>query len=235
MLLPAFTRPITSYAKFRACASRMLRNRAFQLRRPRVRQLRYLNVGCGWNTDPRFINVDALWHSGIDVCWDISRGLPFASASMRGLFTEHCLEHFSMPGVVRFLAECRRVLAPGCTLRVVVPDAELYLRAYCALPDGGGPRFPYPNDALFEGIHAPLLAVNRVFYQDRESPTGHRCMFDYALLEALLLRCGFDAVRRCAFRDGADATLLIDTRSRAQESLYVEACAAQAADAGKSC
>lgn len=226
----SFRRPLTSYAKVQAWVARLIRNRRFQLRRPRVLASTYLDVGCGPNTHAEFINLDYLWHPGVDVCWDIRMGLPFADGSKRGVFSEHCLEHFPLPEAARLLREMRRVLAPGGTLRLVVPDGELYLRAYVHRLDGEpGPRFPYEDSERAQAGWTPIVSVNRVFYQDRESLFGHRIIYDFQLLAQLLRAAGFDQVARRRFGEGSDPRLLIDTPARQCESLYVEASVAPAA------
>ncbi len=62
---------------------------------------------------------------------DCRTELPLTSGSACGIFTEHFLEHLDYyeeaPG---FLRECRRVLAPGGVLRIIVPDGGKYLEAY---------------------------------------------------------------------------------------------------------
>ena len=220
-------RPIESYAKVQHLVGKMVRGRRFQLRRRRIRKLVYVDLGCGLNTHEDFINMDFLWHSKVDVCWDISRGLPFSNASMKGIFTEHCLEHFSLPMAVSILKECRRLLAPGGILRIVVPDGEAYLRTYCRQLQGDDSvRFPFQESESLGGVYSPILSVNRVFYQDRDSLNGHRFIFDFDILQRLLRRCGFNSVSRVQFRQGSDSTLLIDTAARAPESLYVEAIVA---------
>lgn len=217
-------RPLFSYAKVQALTGWVLRNRSFQLRRERIRGLRYLDIGCGRNTHASFINLDYLWHPEVDVCWDIALGLPFANGSMQGIFTEHCLEHFTLPKAVDILRECRRVLMPGGRLRIVVPDGELYLDIYHRQMAGDlSSLFPFEAQEVFDGMYAPILSVNRVFYQDRNSPYGHRFIYDFRFIEQLLRHCGFAAVVRRSFRDGGDPALLIDSDSRAVESLYVEA------------
>jgi predicted SAM-dependent methyltransferase len=217
-------RSITSYAKVRAGVGKLIRCNRLQLRRGRIRNLAYLDLGCGPNTHDNFINLDFQWHPGVDVCWDIARSIPFRTASMKGIFTEHCLEHFSMQTAGAILRECRRILAPGGTLRIVVPDGEAYLRTYCLQLDGDlSTRFPYQDYEIFEGIHSPMLSVNRVFYQDRDSPYGHRFMYDFHVLNLLLRHCGFGSISRQSYRKGTDALLLLDSESRAGESLYVEA------------
>jgi SAM-dependent methyltransferase len=202
----------------------LIRCNRLQLRRPRIRNLIYLDLGCGLNTHDNFINMDFLWRPGVDVCWDISHTLPFRDGSMKGIFTEHCLEHFSLHTAVAILRECRRILSPGGILRIVVPDGEAYLRTYCRQLDGDdSTRFPYQDRESFNGLRSPILSVNRVFYQDRDSPSGHRCIHDFHVLDLLLRHCGFSSVSRQSFRIGADSSLLIDSASRAEESLYVEA------------
>lgn len=226
----SFRRPLASYAKVQAWAARLVRNRRFQLRRPRVRGSVYLDVGCGHNTHPEFINLDHVWHPGIDVCWDLRTGLPFADGSLRGIFSEHCLEHFPLPEAGRLLREMRRVLAPGGIVRLVVPDGELYLRAYVSRLDGSpAPCFPYEESERAQAGWTPIVSVNRVFYQDRESPYGHRFTYDFQLMQQLLLTAGFDRVTRRRFGEGADPRLLIDTPARQCESLYVEASLASTA------
>lgn len=217
-------RPITSYAKVRALVGNLVRNRSAQLGSARVQELRLLNVGCGPNAHESFVNLDYLWHPKIDVCWNLRHGLPFASGSMLGVFSEHCLEHFPLADAQRLIREIRRVLTPGGVLRLIVPDGELYLRTYVQKADGNkSASFPYPAERFLEGLDSPILSVNRVFYQDRESPFGHCVMYDYALLEALLIKEGFAWVRKAAFKQGCIPSLLIDNESRQPESLYVEA------------
>jgi hypothetical protein len=156
-------RPLSSYAKVQALVGWLIRNRRFQLDRPHVRAGTHLDIGCGLNSHPNLINLDYLWHPGVDVCWDTTRGLPFADGTLRGVFSEHCLEHF------------------------------------------------------------PLPAARTQFYQDRESPFGHRTIFDFQLLQLLLQEAGFTRVVRREFRSGTDVRLLIDTPDRRVESLYLEA------------
>ena len=84
-------------------------------------------------------------------------------------------------------------------------------------------RISRMKSAWSEGTFVPLLSVNRIFYQDRESLAGHRSMFDEALLEVLLRKAGFDSIKRRAYLEGENPELLLDTESRKRESLYMEA------------
>ena len=223
-------RPLTSYAAVQGWVGNLVRNQRWQLRRARLAGLAYLDLGCGPNVHENFINLDYLWHPRIDVCWDVTRGLPWADGSLQGIFSEHCLEHFTLATAVPLLRELRRALRPGGVVRLIVPDGELYLRAY--LSQSGGNRseqFPYQASEAVDPLWTPMTSVNRVFYQDRESLFGHRVIYDYAMLATLLTQCGFTKITKRSFREGADPELLIDSPSRQVESLYVEASVPPAA------
>ena len=223
----SIARPITSYAKVQTWVGKWVRNRNFQLRRPRVAELHHLDIGCGRNTNENLINMDYLWHPQVDICWDITRGLPFADGSMKGIFTEHCLEHFSLPMAFSIMKECHRILGPHGVFRVIVPDGGLYLRLYHQRRSGDASvPFPFESKESFEGVYSPILSVNRLYYQDRDSPFGHRCMYDFPLLELLLRKIGFTSVRQVGFRSGLDPVLCVDSENRRCESLYVEAVVA---------
>lgn len=219
-------RSVLSYAKVQALVGRLIRNRRFQLGRDRVRRLKFLDLGCGPNLHDHLINLDYLWRPGVDVCWNILGGLPFPDGSLQGVYSEHCLEHFPPAAARRLLREARRVLAPGGTIRIVVPDGELYLLTYARqLAGGASPKFPYEDAERQDPLWTPMTSVNRIFYQDRESPAGHRTIFDFALLAAFLRDSGFGRIERCSFGRGRQPALLADTPDRQVESLYVEASA----------
>jgi hypothetical protein len=113
-------------------------------------------------------------------------------------------------------------LEPQGVVRIIVPDAGLYLDTYSARKAGAGPLFPFEAIESFEGGFVPLLSVNRVFYFDRESPAGHRSMYDEELLGMMLRKAGFVDVRRQRYMQGVNPHLLLDTDLRQCESLYME-------------
>ena len=217
-------RPLTSYAKAQTWVGRLLRNRDFQLKRKKVLATPYLDLGCGRNCHENLTNLDYLWHPGVDVCWDIQKGIPFSDGSLKGIFSEHCFEHFPLEAAFFLMRECRRVLVPGGILRIVVPDAGMYLDCYHQRSKGTGKeKFPFEERESFQGFYTPMLSVNRIFYQDREQAFGHRTMYDHELLQRLLLKAGFTRVEKRSFRQGANQVLLVDAENRRSESLYVEA------------
>jgi predicted SAM-dependent methyltransferase len=218
-------RSICSYAKVQRLVGHAIRNKRFQLRGKHILCKHYLDVGCGWKTHDHMINLDWQWHPTIDLCWDIATlGLPFPDQSLKGIYSEHCLEHHPPETILFLLSESLRILKPGGVIRLVLPDAEKYLIPYSDMTNGLSDRsFPYPQDITWKGISSPLLGVNRIFYQDRESANGHCFMFDQNLLGAFLVSAGFVNVSYCGFRSGADANLLLDSEDRWVESFAMEA------------
>jgi len=212
-------RSIGSYAKIQRFYAHLIRNRSFQLKRKRCKDSTMLNVGCGDQLHPGFINVDYHWLPGLDLCWDIANPLPFQDACIAGVFTEHCLEHLTKEAAENFISDVFRILCPGGIIRVVVPDAEVFLRAYVNFSAGSVPSFPKPYDQylMMEGA-SPMAIVNSIFRD-----YGHQYAYDYKALYMLLSKFPFSRIYRANFRSGLNKSLLIDTEARSQESLYVEA------------
>jgi predicted SAM-dependent methyltransferase len=206
----SLNRSIWSYSKVQMARASLTRNnpRFMNLKKPGL----ILDVGCGPNTRPENINLDYSWHPGIDICCDITRGLLLPDRYVRGIFTEHCLEHIPLAATKRLLSEFFRVLQPGGSVRIVVPDLDIYVESLRT-----GTPAPYADLDRVDGIYTPAMSLNRIMYDH-----GHRFIYDFTTLKALLDAAGFSDVRKCAFGRGA-TSMLFDSPSRAPESLYVEA------------
>lgn len=186
-----------------------------------------VNLGCGVCGHDGWVNVDARPGPTVNCVWDCRKELPFPDGSTRLIFTEHFFEHVDYTAEAPyFLAECRRVLQPGGVIRIIVPDAERYLRAYTEpgwealrrLRELDERNFDRYTDATYR---TKMELVNEVF---RQSFT-HKFAYDYETLERLLLDAGFSRVQRQEFGRSLEPDLLLDLPSRAHESLYVEAVA----------
>jgi predicted SAM-dependent methyltransferase len=210
-------RPLSSYSKVQALVSAVIRNRKV-FARVGVRGC-YLDLGCGPNSRADFCNLDYNWHPGIDVCWDVTRRLPFDDSHVAGIFTEHMIEHLALGDTLPLLRECRRILRPGGVLRIIVPDGGIYLAEYTKHQAGQPASMPYGEDERREfPLETPIVSINRIF-----SGHGHQFIWDFETLREALLGAGFARVERCAFGQGQDAKLLRDSQHRRIESLYVEA------------
>jgi predicted SAM-dependent methyltransferase len=212
-------RSLTSYYKVQRLIAHSIRGRRWAVNWKHIQNKRLLDIGCGPNTHQDFINLDYGWHPGVNLCWDITRGLPIRSNSLEGIFTEHCLEHISVNHIIPILGECIRVLEPGGTIRIILPDGELYLKGYVALlQDKNATALPYAMRDRIDGLYSPIMSVNRIFRDE-----GHEFIYDFDCLVKLLERVGFQCIEKLSLGKSRNSKLLIDSRSRAIESLYIEA------------
>jgi predicted SAM-dependent methyltransferase len=155
---------------------------------------------------------------------DISEELPFDDGSVDWVYAEHLIEHVPPLVAIGWLAEVRRILAPGGVLRITTPDLAVYARGYLT-GDGFfarqrrrlrmmkfGPTMP----------ERPAFMLNQLFYL-----YGHRWLYDLDELRHSLARAGFASpVRACAFGEGARADVAaLDTVFRRLETIYVEVTA----------
>ena len=206
-------RSVWSYAKIEKLVAAVIRNRHIQLRDMNGSP-EYLNAGCGLVLAPGCCNLDYLWRPGV-LCWDVTKGIPFATASLQGIFTEHCLEHLSYDNCQAVLREFHRTLRRGGVARVIVPDGELYCRLYVQAIDGRATNWPYSEPGK-----TPMAYVNRIMRD-----CGHQFVYDYQTLRQLMLEAGFQEVHKATYRQGREPKLLLDQEHRAVESLYVEGIA----------
>lgn len=89
-----------------------------------VEGLRRLNLGCGRDVLPGWVNLDMAETLGVDVVFNveaISSGfrLPFGDDSFYEVVGSHFIEHIR--GVLPLMAELHRVSAPGAVCRFLCP------------------------------------------------------------------------------------------------------------------
>jgi len=175
--------------------------------------VRRLNWGCGPQPVPGWLNSDLLAAPGIDLSCDIRNGLPLEAGSIRYIASIHALQSLPYLDVVPALQELRRVLEPGGTLRLALPDLECGLDAYRR----NDPAYFYIPDAESHTISGKFI-VQMTWYG------ANRTLFTHEFAQELLLRAGFCRVTRCAYRVTAGPfPEIVDLDNRERESLFVEA------------
>jgi predicted SAM-dependent methyltransferase len=190
-------------------------SRSVQSRERALKQMREmkLHFGCGPRILPGWVNIDGWSFPGIDLTADLRQPLPFSDATCQLIFTEHVLEHIDTEFRLPVLREFLRVLQPGGTLRIVVPDCEQFVRAYMR-----------SDMAWFETVLGVTASgaegLNRVFTMHT-----HRFIDDWNSLSATLREVGFSQVERSSVNGSAIPELRIDAELPARTlcSLYVEA------------
>lgn len=179
-----------------------------------------IHLACGSNRVPGWVNADGSPEADLRV--DLRDPLPLASGSAACIFTEHFIDHLQHPESAHaVLSECHRLLQPGGTMRIIVHDAGLMMRAYAA------------NDREFFGLLVgtcsgpvdastlPVEAINVIFRFNG----AHKFIYDFDTLEKTLLRAGFSSVHRSSFRASRmpECNLDLDLPDREFQSLYVDA------------
>jgi SAM-dependent methyltransferase len=123
-----------------------------------------LNLGCGPNAPPGWLNVDGSWNAWFSnhpylrktleavgvinpnhgaqwkirpLVHDLTEALPFRENSFSSVYASHVLEHLYLADAQRLLLECRRVLKPGGVVRMVVPDLRAMVTTYLKSKNGG--------------------------------------------------------------------------------------------------
>jgi predicted SAM-dependent methyltransferase len=210
-------RSIWSYSKVQRLVSACIRGQRIFMNHKTEGLV--LDIGCGPNGSPRNINLDYHWRPGVDVCCDITKGLPFKDGYVAGIFTEHCLEHISFDATLLVFREFYRVLQQGAYARIVVPDLEVYVEQYDKFRATGELSMPFSFiDERADHIYSPAMRINRVFRW-----FGHQFIYDFSTMAEMLRAAGFDTITKARFGGGADPSIILDTPDRALESLYVEA------------
>ena len=191
----------------------------------RGRKEMLVNLGAGDAGHPGWVNVDRAPGPNVNCIYDARKKLPFEDGSVKGIFTEHFFEHVDYEEQAPLLlAECHRVLQPGGVIRIIVPDAEKYIRAYVS---GGWdqlssirPLAPGHTDVHFPvRYNTPMELINVVFRQFEE----HKFAYDFETLAFVLESAGFRNVRKQGFGESMAPEICLDLERRASESLYVEA------------
>ncbi len=175
-----------------------------------------LNVGCGQLAKAGWINIDYVPHDGV-FYFDALDRFPIADGTVRHLHCEHFLEHLQFEDALVFLEDCHRILAPGGTMRIIVPNAERYMNAYSA------------NDTAFfqqlehlGGTTTALRPKNMVCNQAFRMGGDHLFCWDFETLEQVGRKVGFGTIRKSSINDIPDE-LNADGQDwwRPVESLYV--------------
>ena len=177
-----------------------------------------LHLGSGIRSRPGWVNIDGCEQPGLDLRWDLRDPLPVDAGAADLVYSEHVLEHLEFEDAQRLIRDVFRVLSPGGRVRLGVPDAELYLRAYSRNDEQffhGVRNLGNPVDPL----DTPMKVINQMFRMGG----AHQFAWDFGTLARELTAAGFRNIRRCASGESVTPDLCLDDPTHAVETLYVEA------------
>jgi predicted SAM-dependent methyltransferase len=115
---------------------------------------------------------------------DLSKPLPIASGNVDLIYSEHFIEHLTLPQAEQLLSECHRVLEAGGGIRVSTPDLQKLIASYQT------GRVDEWKDVDWEPA-TPCQLLNEGLHS-----WGHQFVFDAVELRSLLQRTGFVEARR---------------------------------------
>ncbi len=171
-----------------------------------------IQFGSGSKRQDGWINID-LFAPSADYALDLREEIPFPDNVASFIYSQHVLEHFVYPGEVRhLLAESFRILRPGGTFSVAVPDCGSALQAYARDDDE---FFRFWRLRSYHTTEKPtrMHHVNYLFRADGR----HQYGWDEETLGQVLTNVGFVQAQVRAF-DPA-----LDSENRRLRSLYMQA------------
>lgn len=135
--------------------------------------------------------------------WSIEQPIPYDDGVVDLIFSCHVLEHVGYDTGQAFLAECHRVLKPGGTLRLLVPDTEALTRKYLDRTIG---EFDVWSDTA-KARGTPAGKLWEVLCEG-----GHRALYDAETLFAALYRAGFVDTYRPKFGESRSPVMQAETK-----------------------
>jgi predicted SAM-dependent methyltransferase len=191
------------------------------------------NLGCGDKLYKDFINI-GYWHQLADdtvykdvngkegtfmLNFDLRKGIPAHDGSLDLVYHSHMLEHLSYQDGISFVQECYRALAAGGKMRILVPDLELWVKAYAS------------NDRFFLEQYRKILdkniyVTNGAIFMGMLHNHEHKCGYDFDTIKWLLEHTGFVGVRKTLYADSEYVSNISEIEPhdplRVMESLCVE-------------
>lgn len=160
-----------------------------------------LQIGCGDNILEGWLNTDLNSLKKLNVAHlDAGKTFPFADNTFDFIFSEHIFEHLTFEQGLIMLSESYRTLKTGGFFRIAVPDLDFLAKLYLYK------SFPIHTEYIqwsantfcaniSKHIQDPnLLSVYVInnFFKD----WGHQIIHNHETLSDLLLRSGFEEIRK---------------------------------------
>jgi len=156
-----------------------------------------------------------------------------------GIFASHVLEHIHPFYTVKFLKEARRVMKPGATFRIIIPDARKSIEKYLS-----GERFqlfenrkkkykhldpPMTNWEAMKGCFISVSSQPALVHGKDYISFAHQNAWDFESIKCDLMRAGFseEGVTRSFYGESEIEEFDFETELKTEaqffeRSMYVE-------------
>jgi len=200
----------------------------------------YVQYGCGWSAPRGWRNFDAsptLRFERLPILGrlytkngarfpenveygDIVKGLPVEASACDGVYCSHILEHLALSDFRIALINTYKILKPGATFRLVVPDLHSSVQKYLESPSPDASHEFLKETCLGEESRPRSL---RGFVTSWLGNSRHLWMWDFKSIVQELATAGFVDIRRAAFGDSRDPKFAsVEAKDRWDDCLGVE-------------
>jgi predicted SAM-dependent methyltransferase len=146
-----------------------------------------LHLGCGKRNFEGWTNVDLANFPHIHYQTSVDDLHMIANNSCEVIYSSHTIEYFCRNEINNVLGEWHRVLKPGGTLRVAVPDFDALIKVY---RETG-------NLSLILG---PLYGKMKITTDCKEDYIFHKTVYNFSDLKTILESNGFGDVHQYDWR-----------------------------------
>lgn len=157
---------------------------------------------------------------------DLNSGtfFPLANNVVDNYYCSHTLEHINPENLFLVLDEMHRTLKPNGSVRIVVPDIKLAIKAYL----DGRLRWFSEHDKPTKPNFLPKTILGYLhswFYSTTKnnSRSGHNMVFDWETLTYYFQRVGFRNIVQSRYDEGSKIFKGLDFKRYRNYSLYLEA------------
>lgn len=202
----------------------------------------HFGPGVDWSKPgPEWLTID-IDPERADILMDFNAftDLPLPDNSVNAIYGSHVFEHISIFSAPKVFSECFRVLKPGSTFRLVLPDVrksiEEYIKGNRDFPlfltreRFATQRFGHHKFTIFQALKGDFLSPTGQPVLLGENGLAHQNAWDYESIVVELERAGFDAsrIQRMQFQQSVSSEFDFEGTypSEANESfrsLYVDA------------
>jgi predicted SAM-dependent methyltransferase len=160
--------------------------------------VRKLNIGCGINILPGWLNTDIKLRKDLDLGGesyaqlDATKPFEIPNDTFDFIFSEHMIEHIPYTSALHMVKECYRILRPGGKIRITTPNLAFLIDLYSEHKTETQKEYIEWSYSKFCPPQMPAIdasVINNFFYS-----WGHSFIYDKKSISHLLSSAGFTEI-----------------------------------------